>query len=573
MSYDLVVRGGTIVDGSGLARYRADVGVNGSTIVAVGRIDGAGRREVDADGFVVTPGFVDGHTHMDAQVFWDPIGSCSCYHGVTSVVMGNCGFSLAPAPESQRELVVRNLERAEDISGEAMAAGISWSWDSYRSYLDAVDRLPKAINYAAYVGHSALRTFVMGARAFEEASSPDDLSAMQRELRDALHAGAIGMSTSRSTNHLTPDGFPVASRLADWSEVEQLVATMGELGVGLFELANEPQVAARDPEVRAEANARLRRLAVATGVPVTFGVLGAADEQIWRDQLDLLDETAAGGGRMFAQTHCRGVSVLLSFKTRLPFDRLPEWAELRALPLDAQTELLGRPEVRERLVRAANEGDFGRAVGAEARKPRYDRIHVLERAHGRNPTLAELSEASGRDPVEIMIDLALESKFEVFFQQFPVKPDNSAIEAMLKHPRTAMTFSDSGAHVSQIMDSSIQTDLLAEWVRAREVFTLEEAVRMITYVPATLWGMADRGLVREGMAADLNVIDPDTIAPQLPELVADLPAGARRLVQKAQGIKATIVGGRTVLTDGVPTGELPGRLLRGPLAHRTVETS
>ena len=320
---------------------------------------------------------------------------------------------------------------------------------------------------------------------------------------------------------------------------------MGELGVGLFELANESQVAARDPEARAEANARLRRLAVDTGVPVTFGVLGAADPQIWRDQLDLLDDTAAEGGRMFAQTHCRGVSVLLSFKTSLPFDRLPEWAELRALPLDAQAELLARPEVRERLVRAANEGEFGRAVGAEARKPRYDRIHVLERAHGRNPTLAELAESSGRDPVEIMIDLALESKFEVFFQQFPVKPDSAAIEAMLKHPRTAMTFSDSGAHVSQIMDSSIQTDLLAEWVRAREVFTLEEAVRMITYVPATLWGMADRGLIREGMAADLNVIDPDTIAPQLPELVADLPAGARRLVQKAQGIKATIVGGQT----------------------------
>ena len=568
MSYDLVVRGGTIVDGSGLPRYRADVGVTNGTIAAVGRITESGKREVDADGLVVTPGFVDGHTHMDAQVFWDPIGSCSCYHGVTSVVMGNCGFSLAPAPASQREFVVRNLERAEDISGEAMAAGIPWSWDSYRSYLDAVDGLPKAINYAAYVGHSALRTFVMGARAFEQASSPDDLAAMQRELRDALHAGAIGMSTSRSTNHLTPDGFPVASRLAEWSEIELLVGTMGELGVGLFELANESQVAARDPEARAEANGRLRRLAVDTGVPVTFGVLGAADPQIWRDQLDLLDQTAAEGGRMFAQTHCRGISVLLSFKTRLPFDKLPEWAELRALPLDAQAELLRRPEVRERLVRSANEGDFGRAVGAEARKPRYDRIHVLERAHGRNPTLAELAESSGRDPVEIMIDLGLESKFEVFFQQFPVKPDQVAIEAMIKHPRTAMTFSDSGAHVSQIMDSSIQTDLLAQWVRDREVFTLEEAVRMITFVPATLWGMADRGLIREGMAGDLNVIDPDTIAPQLPELVADLPAGARRLVQKAQGIRTTIVAGQPVLNDGVPTGELPGRLLRGPLARR-----
>src|SRR5829696_91607 len=453
MTYDLLIKNGTVIDGTGLPRYRADVAVQHGRIVATGRIREPAREVIDAEGHIVAPGFVDGHTHMDAQIFWDPLGSCSCYHGVTSVVMGNCGFSLAPAPVSQREFVVRNLERAEDISGDAMAAGIPWSWDSYRSYLDAVDGLPKAINYAAYVGHSALRTFVMGARAFEEASSPDDLAAMQRELRDALHSGAIGMSTSRSTNHLTPDGLPVASRLAEWSEVEQLVGTMGELGVGLFELANESQVAARDPEARAEPNARLRRLAVDTGVPVTFGVLGAADPQIWRDQLDLLDQTAADGGRMFAQTHCRGVSVLLSFKTRLPFDRLPEWVELRALPLDAQAELLRRPEVRERLVHAANEGDYGCAVGAEARKPRYDRIHVLERAHGRNPTLAELSESSGQDPVEIMIDVALESKFEVFFQQFPVKPDDTAIETMLRHPRTAMTFSDSGAHVSQIMDS------------------------------------------------------------------------------------------------------------------------
>ncbi len=569
MAYDLVIRDGVVVDGSGLPRYRADVGIQGDIIAAVGRIDERGRQEIDADGHVVTPGFVDGHTHMDAQVFWDPLGSCSCYHGVTSVVMGNCGFSLAPAPEAQRALVVRNLERAEDISGTAMAEGIHWTWDSFRGYLDAVEGVPKAINYAAYVGHSALRTYAMGEKAFERAADADQLAAMERELRNALDAGAIGLSTSRSQNHLTSDDRPVASRLADWSEVAHLVGVMGGMGGGVFELALDDEFFARDVDARASAHDRLRRLAVATGVPVTFGVLGARDERIWQEQLDNLDRTASEGGRMFAQTHCRGVSLLLSFMTKLPFDRLPEWQEVRSLPLEEQAHLLRQTEVRQRLVEAATEGSYGRAVGAEARRPRYDRIYVLQRAYGRNPTVEELAGASGRNPVDVMIDVALESDFQVFFQQFPVKPDSKAIETIMRHPWTVMTFSDSGAHVSQIMDSSIQTDLLADWVREREVFTLEEAVRMISFVPASRWGFSDRGLVREGMVADLNVIDAATVAPELPQLVDDLPAGERRLMQKSRGIKATVVAGQPTLMESEPTGCLPGRLLRGQRQGRS----
>jgi N-acyl-D-aspartate/D-glutamate deacylase len=254
--------------------------------------------------------------------------------------------------------------------------------------------------------------------------------------------------------------------------------------------------------------------------------------------------------------------------TTLPFDRLPEWQQVRSLPLEEQAHLLRQPDVRQRLVEAATEGAYGRAVGAEARRPRYDRIYVLQRAYGRNPTVEELAVASGRNPVDVMIDVALESDMQQFFQQFPVKPDSRAIETIMRHPWTVMTFSDSGAHVSQIMDSSIQTDLLADWVRQREVFTLEEAVRMISFVPASLWGFSDRGLVREGMVADLNVIDAATVAPELPQLVDDLPAGERRLVQKARGIKATVVAGQPILTESEPTGCLPGRLLRGQLHRR-----
>src|SRR5437870_3822035 len=237
MSYDLIIRGGTIIDGSGLPRYQADVGIEGGCITSIGKVSGSADEVIDAEGHVVAPGFIDGHTHMDAQVFWDPLGSCSCWHGVTSVVMGNCGFSLAPCTEKDKLLVMRNLERAEDISPKAMEAGIKWSWANFAQYLDAVDRLPKGINYTAYVGHSALRTYVMGERAFDDQATPDDLEAMKRQVRDAIRAGAVGFTTSRTHNHQTPDGQPVASRLATWDEVRQLVGVMAEMNAGVFEIA------------------------------------------------------------------------------------------------------------------------------------------------------------------------------------------------------------------------------------------------------------------------------------------------------------------------------------------------
>jgi N-acyl-D-amino-acid deacylase len=332
MAYDLVIRNGVVIDGSGLPRYRADVGIRSGRITSIGRIREGAREVIDAEGRVVAPGFVDGHTHMDAQVFWDPLGTCSCWHGVTSVVMGNCGFSLAPCAAADRHLVMRNLERAEDISAAAMSAGIDWTWTTFREFLDCVDALPKGINYAGYLGHSALRTYAMGERAFDEQASDADLDAMQRELRDAIRAGAIGFTTSRSPSHETPDRRPVASRVASWHEVQRLVGVMAELNAGIFELAGE-EVGRRaaDPERRREYFARLRDLAVDTGRPITFGVFSRREAPgLWREYLDLLDQTAAAGGRMFAQVHSRALTVVLSFKTTLPFDRLPVWQEVRA---------------------------------------------------------------------------------------------------------------------------------------------------------------------------------------------------------------------------------------------------
>ena len=562
MAYDLLIKNGMVVDGSGGARYRADVGVREGRIAAIGRINERAKRTLDAEGQVVTPGFVDGHTHMDAQVFWDPIGASSCYHGITSVVMGNCGFTLAPCRQSEADFVFRNLERAEDISREAMLAGIDWRWESFPEFLDAVEALPKGINYAGYIGHSALRTYVMGERAFSEAATEDDQKAMEGLVQEAVQAGAIGFSTSRTFNHTTADDRPVASRLAQWDEVRGIVNAMGAVGKGLFEIAGEAP--GRDPERNREYHERLRDLAVESGVTQTWGMFSVrVAPDLWRPYFDLLNETAAAGGRMFAQVHSRALNVLLSFKTYTPFDKWDVWKDLRSLPLDEQKARLKDPTLKAQLIASASAEYKGpRVVGAEARPPKWDWVYPMADMAQNHPSMAELAARKGVHPVELMIDLSLEHDFDIYFRQPIANEDQDHVLEMMKHPRSAITFSDSGAHVAQIMDSSLQTHLLSHWVRDREAFTLEEAVRQITYNTATLWGLHDRGLIRTGMAADLVVFDPDTIGPRLPEVAHDLPAGAKRLKQTADGIKHTVVNGEVLLTDNEYTGSTPGRLLR-----------
>jgi len=566
--YDLIIRNGTIVDGSGMPRFRADVGIGGGKIAAIGKIRESARETIDADGHVVAPGLVDAHTHMDAQVFWDALGTCSCWHGVTSVVMGNCGFSLAPCAEKDKLLVMRNLERAEDISPEAMEAGIKWSWTTFAQYLDAVDRLPKGINYAAYMGHSALRTYVMGQRAFEERATSEDLQRMQDELRDGIRAGAIGFTTSRTTNHQTPDGRPVASRIADWDEVRKLVGTMGELGAGIFEIAGE-DTGAEGPRVD-DYLARLKSLAVESSVPVTFGMFSSRRApNYWRRYFEMAEETAAAGGRMFIQVHSRSLNVLLSFETNMPFDRIPAWREMRKLPLAEQEAALRNPETRRKLVEAAHDRSRGeeRSVGAEARMGSFNWMFPLDRPTPPYRSIAEIAAAEGKDPVDVIIDLALEKNLKRFFLQTLINENQDHVLEMMKHRRSVVTFSDSGAHVSQIMDSSLQTHVLSHWVRDKQALTLEEAIRMLSFVPAYHWGLAGRGLLREGNFADVIVFDPERIAPKLPELAHDLPSGARRLKQKSDGLLTTIVNGEVVLRNNEHSGALPGKLLRGPLAR------
>jgi N-acyl-D-amino-acid deacylase len=571
MALDLLIKNGTVVDGSGMPRYRADIGVRAGRIVEIGRIRSSAEKVIDADGLIVAPGFIDGHTHMDAQIAWDPLGSCSCWHGVTSVVMGNCGFALAPCKPEDREWFARCLTAVEDIPTEAMLAGIDWNWESFPEYLANVECLPKGLNYGMYIGHSALRMYAMGRRALEERASEDDLRAMEAAVAEAIRAGALGFSSSRATTHVTPDGTPVASRIADWHEIDRLVGAMGDLDAGIFQIG--PDISGG--EAQRLFYERLRRVALESGRPIMFGTLATkqgVDPNPWDYSTRYIDETVALGGRMYGQGTTRSINAVFSLKSYLPFDGLPAWQEIRALPLAEQKHRLADPEVRRRLVAdeskmkpKSSELQGGGAATTDPRRPDYANLFPMLDVDWDDPSVADLARRQNKHPVEIIIDLCLENDNRVFVQPL-VNESPEDVLGILKHARTLATFSDSGAHVCQEMGSSLQTHLLSYWVRKRQQFTLEEAVRMLTFDNASAWELPGRGLVRTGYAADLVAFDEERIRPRLPTVEQDLPGGARRLVQKADGIAATIVNGVVAMENGDSTGQYGGQVLKGRLA-------
>ena len=566
MTYDIVIRGGTIVDGSGGACYQADLAIADGRIAAIGRIPEPGREEFDAHGLVVAPGFIDGHTHFDAQISWDPYGTSSCYHGVTSVIMGNCGFTLAPCHPDDQDLLMRTLEAVEDIPAEAQRAGVDWTWESFPEFLQFLDAKPKGMNYGGYVGHTALRTYVMRDRAFTEAASDHDQAEMERILREAVQAGAMGFSTTRSPGHKTREGEPVPSRLASWDEVRGLVMQMGAINRGAVEITGEPTMG-QDPSDPNHYENRLRDLAVDSGRPIFFPALSSrrAAPGSWKRWFDRADEAALRGARMFGQAHSRQLATNWSWRTEMPFDRLSVWRELRARPLDEQIAALRDPDVVAQLVHIANteEEDFSKVMPAQARKPSdWDWVFVLNHVDGApNPSLGELAREREEDPVETMIQVGLEQHLDTLYMVPLANEDQDMVLEIMREPRSLVTFSDGGAHVSQIMDSSLQTHVLSHWVRRENALSLEAAVRMLTWDMARAWELPERGLLQRGYKADLIVFNPDTVEPQRPEVVHDLPAGQRRLLQKANGYHLSIVNGGVTLRDGEPTGVTTGELL------------
>ncbi|MFI5031241.1 MAG: amidohydrolase family protein, partial [Reyranellales bacterium] len=422
MALDTVIRGGTVVDGSGKPRFSGDIGIKDGRIAEIGKVTTAAARTIDADGLIVSPGFIDGHTHMDAQVAWDPIGSCSCWHGVTSVVMGNCGFALAPCKPEEREWYARCLSAVEDIPTEAMAAGIDWTWETFPEYLATVERLPKAINYGMYIGHSALRMYVMGRRALSEKATEEDMTRMARAVQEALKVGALGFSSSRASTHLTPDDTPVASRLAEWEEIDRIIGAMAELDAGIFQIG--PDISGGDAQKACLE--QLRKIALDSGRPIMFGMLATKqgiDPNPWDFQTRFMDETVAAGGRMYGQATTRSINAVFSLRSYLPFDVLPGWKEIRALPLPEQKARLADPEVRRRLI--AEEATMkprdqilqgGGAATTDPRKPNYDNLFPMLSVDWNDPSIGELSRRHNRHPVDVILDLALENDNRMFVQ-------------------------------------------------------------------------------------------------------------------------------------------------------------
>jgi N-acyl-D-amino-acid deacylase len=552
--FDVVIRGGTVFDGQGSDGTVADVAISGGRVVEIGHVTGSARQTIDAADRFVAPGFVDGHTHLDAQIFWDPYGGSLAAHGVTSAVMGNCGFSLAPGTPDQADLIIRSIERAEDMSREAIQRGVPWRWTTFPEYMDAVEALPKGLNIGAQCGHSAVRAAVMGERAFTDPASEDEIRRMREAVQQAISAGAMGFSTSRSRAHLTKAGNPVASRIASWAEVSAIVTGMGEVGAGLFQLAPERSTEAA---AMADYQARLRRLAVESGRPVTFMVGGQ------KEQLDTVDDVVAAGGAAIGQVHVRGFENIFGFKTTLPFDRLPLWKSIRSAPVADQRQRLLDPELRARLVAEAESGDYGEAVGAEVRAPQFDQIMIIDASRPRERSVAEVAADRGISPVEVMIDLALATQFDQLFRQPISEAPADLILGGLRHPNTVVAASDSGAHISQILDSNIPTYFLSHWVRGEGAFSWAEAIHLLTGVPARVWGLDQRGILAAGAYADVVVFDPQAVGCAAPVVLNDLPDGSPRLAQAATGIEATVVNGQVVTSEGQPTGATPGIFLRG----------
>jgi N-acyl-D-aspartate/D-glutamate deacylase len=578
--HDLVVRGGTVVDGTGGPPCTADIAVDGSRIAAVGVVRGPARETLDAQGLLVTPGFVDVHTHYDGQATWDAHLAPSCWHGVTTLIFGNCGVGFAPARPDRHDWLIGLMEGVEDIPGAALSAGIRWDWETFPEYLDALARMPRMLDVGAQVPHGAVRAYVMGDRgAANEPATPEDIEAMQRLVRDALQAGALGFTTSRTVGHRGVDGRPVPGTFAREDELLGIGKALASVGRGVFEVAEAGTGgrAAGDPIGAAEAEvAWMARLSSAIRRPVSFLVMQSEeDPEAWRRLLALAAEAAERGADLVPQVAARPFGMLAGHQSRVnPFADRPTYRTLAQLPLAERVARLSDPEVRRRILAERPVGDAEPGTLAALLGPAmYERLFPLGDPPDYEPTaetsVAAIAAREGRSAEAVLYDLMLRHEGrELLF--YPVLNyagcTAEPIREMILHPRSVLGLGDGGAHCGIVCDASMTTFMLTHWARDRRRgprIPLETAVRALTHDPAELYGLHDRGVLLPGLKADMNLIDFDRLRLRLPEMAFDLPAGARRLVQRAEGYVATLVSGQVVMREGAPSGALPGRLVRG----------
>ncbi len=566
--HDLVIRHGTVVDGTGRPRYAADVAIDDGRIAAVGAVASRGHQELDARDLLVTPGWVDIHTHYDGQATWDPLLAPSSWHGVTTLVMGNCGVGFAPRRPGQEDFLIELMEGVEDIPGTALHEGIAWHWESFPEYLDALAAMPRVLDVAAQVPHCALRAYVLGERAHEDALDDADIAAMAQLTEAALRAGAVGFSTSRTILHQSRHGL-VPGTSSSAGELLALGRALGAAGHGVFEMVADLQ--GQEPDL-----AWMREFCRATGRVLTFALAQTPMQPTaWRDTLACIDALAAQGLRLVPQVPCRPTGMLFGLQSSLhPFISHPTYRDrLADLPLAERVERLREPAMRAQLL--AEEPSIENPI-ARYLLTNWPQIFPLGDPPDYEPpverSVAAAAARSGRRPEDLVYDWMLERDGrQLLFAPLANYVDSNfdALREMLLHPRTVVGLSDGGAHCGLICDAGMPTYLLTHWVRDRtrgERLALEQAVRLQTGNTAAVYGFADRGTLEVGKKADLNVIDFDGLRLHAPEMVFDLPGGGRRLVQRAEGYRATIVSGVITFEDGEPTGARPGGLVRGVAA-------
>ena len=568
--FDTVIKGGTVVDGTGQPAFRADVAVVDGLIAEVGGISGPARQTIDAEGLLVAPGWIDIHTHYDAQVTWDPLLTPSFWHGVTTAVMGNCGVGFAPCAPDQRPWVVGLMEGVEDIPGAALLAGLDWQWETFPEYLDALESMPRAMDVAAQIPHGPVRAYVMGGRAHENEATSDDIAAQAGIVRAALDAGAIGFSTSRSLLHIDVEGEFVPGTFAGEEELRALAQTVVEAGHGVFELTVRG-MSGSDAEGPMQELAWMARVSARTGCPITF-LLGQSHEypKVWRDVIAGCEAAQADGAALHPQVFGRPTNYLFSFRGMNPFSRYPTYLSLNALSPDERIARLRQPDIRAKLL---SEEDPNRDAMRNIMVKCWEGTYVLGDPVEYEPepvnSIAEAARRAGKDPRELGYDLMLERDGSaiLYFTAFNYADgDVEAIREMLLHPQSVLGGGDGGAHVGYICDASVPTFMLTHWVRDRtrgSRLPLEWVIKKQTLDNANLYGLSDRGALRPGLRADINLIDQDGLEIGLPFFADDLPGGATRLLQKAKGYAATLVAGTMVQQNGEETGARPGRLVRG----------
>ena len=571
--HDLLITNGTIVDGSGGEPYVGDIALAGGLIVGIGApgSQGADAHEViDATGLLVTPGFVDIHSHYDGQVTWDPYLTPSCFHGVTTVVMGNCGVGFAPVAPDKRQWLSELMEGVEDIPGTALTAGMRWGWETFPEYLDFIDSTPHAMDIGTQIAHAPVRAYVMGERgAQNENASPDDIARMAAIVKEAIAAGALGFSTSRTMLHHALDGTPVPGTFATEDELFGIGNALRELGTGLFEVS-PAGVAGEDDDSLPHEVEWMHKLSKTIGRPVTFGMTqGNNDTMLYRRILEATAAAAADGATVIAQVAGRASGLLFGMDTTYhPFKGRPTWDGLATLTADDKLA-----EMRNASVRTAILDERPENVAMSLLERMADRIWPIGDDLDYEPPLhtsvGAIAARTGRSTGDVLYDMILERPADALFM-IPVNnyAHNTfdALHEMITHPQAVLGLADGGAHVAIICDASIPTTMLTHWTRDRTrgpKLSLPFVVKRQTHDTAALYGLHDRGLLCAGYKADVNIIDYDNLHLRMPEMAYDLPGGARRLVQKADGYVATIVSGTVVSRGGAFTGELPGRVLRG----------